>query len=67
MLDGVRLMVERVGVSVDAAVMAAYNPARLMGAADRGRLETGARADLLILNSTLELKAVYIGGREIDL
>lgn len=66
MLDGVRLTVERAGVTIgDAAAMAAANPARLIGAANRGRLKIGARADLLILNSKLELKAVFIGGREI--
>ncbi|HUO03809.1 MAG TPA: N-acetylglucosamine-6-phosphate deacetylase [Candidatus Binataceae bacterium] len=66
MLDGVRVMIERCGVGAgEAAVMAASNPARLIGAADRGRLEIGMRADLLILNAKLELKAVYIGGREL--
>ena len=39
MLDGVRIMVEKAGVSIgDAAVMAATNPARLIGANDRGSI-----------------------------
>ena len=66
MLDGVRLMVDQVGVSVgDAAVMASTNPAILLGATDRGRLQIDARADLIVLSRTLELKAVFIGGREL--
>jgi N-acetylglucosamine-6-phosphate deacetylase len=66
MLDGVRVMVEQAGVSVgEAAVMAATNPARLLGAGDRGRIQVGARADLIVLGRGLELKAVFIGGREI--
>ena len=67
MLDGVRLVVERCGVSVgEAAMMAATNPARLIGANDRGRLESGARADLIVLSPELELKTVLIAGREIN-
>ena len=66
MLDGVRVMVEKAGVSLgDAAVMAATNPARLVGANDRGRIDVGARADLIVLSPALELKSVHIGGREI--
>jgi N-acetylglucosamine-6-phosphate deacetylase len=66
MLDGVRLMVREVGVAVgQAAVLAATNPANLIGARDRGRLEPGARADLIVLSRALELKAVFVGGREI--
>jgi N-acetylglucosamine-6-phosphate deacetylase len=67
MLDGVRIMVEKAGVSIgDAAVMATTNPARLIGASDRGVIQIGARADLIVLSRTLELKCVFIGGREIS-
>jgi N-acetylglucosamine-6-phosphate deacetylase len=66
MLDAVRIMVERVGASVgEAALMAATNPARVLGLGERGRIEAGARADLLVLGPGLELKAVFIGGREL--
>jgi N-acetylglucosamine-6-phosphate deacetylase len=66
MLDAVRIMVERVGASVgEAALMAATNPARVLSLGERGRIETGARADLLVLGPGLELKAVFIGGREL--
>jgi N-acetylglucosamine-6-phosphate deacetylase len=67
MLDGVRIMVEKAGVTIgDAAVMAATNPARLIGATDRGLIQVGARADLILLNGALELKSVLISGREIS-
>ena len=66
MLDGVRVMVEKADIRIgDAAVMAATNPALLVGANDRGRLQVGARADLIVLSRTLELKAVLIAGREL--
>jgi len=67
LLDGVRLMVGAAGVTVgQAAVMAATNPANVLGMRDRGRLEAGARADLIVLAPELELKAVFVGGREIS-
>ena len=67
MLDGVRIMVEKAEVRIgDAAVMAATNPARLIGANDRGCIQIGARADLIVLSRSLELKSVFIGGREIS-
>ena len=51
MLDGVRIMVEKAGVSIgEAAVMAATNPANLVGANERGRIQVGARADLIVLS-----------------
>jgi len=66
MLDGVRVMVEKAGVSIgDAAVMAATNPADLVGAGDRGRIQVGARADLIVLGRALELKSVFIAGRQL--
>ena len=66
MLDGVRMMVENTDATIgDAAVMASTNPAILLGAPDRGRLQPNARADLIVLSPTLELKSVLIAGREI--
>jgi N-acetylglucosamine-6-phosphate deacetylase len=67
MLDGVRIMVEKAEIRLgDAAVMAATNPARLIGANDRGCIQIGARADLIVLSRTLELKSVFIGGHELN-
>jgi N-acetylglucosamine-6-phosphate deacetylase len=66
MIDGMRLMVERAGVTVgEAAQMAATNPAAVLGLADRGRIAPGGRADLILLDRELRLKAVFIGGREL--
>jgi N-acetylglucosamine-6-phosphate deacetylase len=58
-------MVEQAGASVgEAALMASSNPARVLGLSERGRIEAGTIADLLVLGPGLELKAVFIGGRE---
>ncbi len=66
MLDGVRMMAGEIGVPLaEAAVMAATNPAAVLGLRDRGMLVQGCRADLIILNRQLELKAVFVGGREL--
>jgi N-acetylglucosamine-6-phosphate deacetylase len=68
MLDGFRLMVREVGVSPgEAAVMASTNPCRLLGLEGRGSLAVGARADVVVLDRELKLKAVFIGGREVIL
>ena len=66
MLDAVRIMVEQAGASVgEAVLMAATNPARVLGLGERGRIEAGAIADLIVLGPRLELKAVFVGGREL--
>lgn len=38
-------------------------PARYLGLSDRGRLEIGTRADLVVLDGALRLRAVYCAGR----
>jgi N-acetylglucosamine-6-phosphate deacetylase len=66
MLDGVRLLVREVGVPLaEAAVMAATNPAAVLTLRDRGRLVQRTRADLIILNRALELRGVFVAGREL--
>lgn len=66
MIDGMRVMVERAGVTIgEAAQMAATNPAAVLGLADRGRIEPGRRADLIVLDRERRLKAVFIGGRQL--
>ncbi len=51
----------------EALRMATLNPARLLGVSERkGVLRAGADADLVILNASLELQAVYIGGRPVS-
>jgi N-acetylglucosamine-6-phosphate deacetylase len=49
----------------EAAVMAAGNPAAVLSLDDRGRLELRARADLIVLSRGLQLKAVFLAGREL--
>ena len=67
MLDGVRLMQREVGVPLaEAAVMASTNPAAVLGLRDRGQLVPRCRADLIILNRALELRAVFVSGRELS-
>lgn len=43
--------------------MASLNPAQSVGLKDRGTLEIGLRADLVVLDATLKVKAVYIAGK----
>jgi N-acetylglucosamine-6-phosphate deacetylase len=67
MLDGARMMVEKVGASVgESGIMAATNPAMLLGQVDRGRLQPGAISDIIVLSDALELKAVFLAGRELN-
>ena len=67
MLDGVRLMVREVKVPLaEAAVMAATNPAAVLGLRDRGQLISRSHADLIVVSRQLELKAVFVGGRELN-
>jgi len=64
LMQGVRNAVA-FGVPIEAAVRAATaNPARVARIDDQvGSLEIGKKADLLVVTSALELKAVIIGGR----
>ncbi len=65
-LDGVRLMIEKVGASMgEAALMAATNPAALIGHRELGRLQTGAVSDIIVLDPEMELKSVFLAGREL--
>ena len=51
------------GVPLAAALEAAsVTPARLLGLADRGRIEVGARADLVALDPDLQIEQVWVGG-----
>lgn len=67
MIDAFRFVVRNVGVSVpDASKMASANPARQLGMDDAiGSLETGKRADVLLIDDTLELRRVWAGGKSI--
>jgi N-acetylglucosamine-6-phosphate deacetylase len=66
-MDGaVRNVVRYAGVSLDEAVRAASTtPAARLGLDDRGRLESGARADVVALDEGLHVGAVWIGGERL--
>ena len=54
------------GVSLEeASRMLSQVPARYMGLSDRGALEPGKRADLVVLDDTLEVRRVFVAGREV--
>ncbi|QEC44035.1 N-acetylglucosamine-6-phosphate deacetylase [Pseudobacter ginsenosidimutans] len=66
MVEGVRNAVKFGSVSLEEALrMASLYPAEVMGATDIGRIQKGARANLVMLNEELELKKVWLEGREI--
>jgi N-acetylglucosamine-6-phosphate deacetylase len=59
----VRNLVAFTGCSVpDAVTTVTATPARLLGLADRGRLERGARADVTVLDGDLAVVATIVGG-----
>lgn len=61
----VRFVVGRCGVSLpDAVAAASSTPSAVLGLADRGRLEPGARADVVALSSGLDVAAVWVGGEQ---
>lgn len=62
---GVRSFIAATGVSIPEAVrMASLTPARIVGLdAEIGSIEEGKRADLVLTDSQLNVRAVYIGGR----
>ena len=74
MLDGLHLTSRRLlakgwsmgGVLTEYGEMSAFGPSAILGLNDRGRIEPGWRADLIVLDGELKLKAVFIGGRELD-
>lgn len=58
-----RFVVENCDVSIeDASQMLSSNPARALGLTDRGTLEPGNRADLVVLNNELGLTRVMQAG-----
>ena len=59
-----RLLVERVGVSVpDAAMACGTTPAREVGLKDAGVIAEGAKADLVLLDRSLQVHRTYVEGR----
>ena len=66
MHEAVKLMDRCAGIGVyGAARGASINPAHVLGLTDRGHLTRRARADLILVDRELNLKAVFVGGREL--
>jgi N-acetylglucosamine-6-phosphate deacetylase len=65
----VRTMARAAGNDLPAVIrMASLTPARLTGMDhDIGSIETGKRADFVILTPDLEVKQVFIGGNLLDI
>lgn len=63
----IRTMTTIGGCTLEQAVkMASYNPARVMGIADRkGSLEVGKDADIVIFNDYIDVAKTIVGGRVI--
>lgn len=61
-----KFVVENCGVTIeDASHMLSANPARVMGLSDRGTIEPGKRADLVVLMDNLEVDQVFQCGRPV--
>jgi N-acetylglucosamine-6-phosphate deacetylase len=66
MIDLVRVMVQKVNVPLnEAVVMASENPARVIGLERKGRLIVGADADLVVLSPQLDVVRTLVAGREV--
>jgi len=61
----IRTMVKKAGVSVfDAVKMMTSNPARVMHFTDCGSITEGNRADIVIFDNDINIKKVYVSGKE---
>jgi N-acetylglucosamine-6-phosphate deacetylase len=67
MIDAFRFIVREIGVPVaEASRMASANPARQLRLDDvSGSLAAGKRADVLLLDDSLALERIWIGGKEL--
>ena len=67
MLDAIRIMRRYTDIDARGIMNAgSFNAARVLRLRDRGNLRPRSRADLLLLDRQLDLKAVFIGGQEIE-
>jgi N-acetylglucosamine-6-phosphate deacetylase len=66
MAEAVRNLVAGGAPWEDAVQMATATPATVLRLADRGRIEAGARADLVALDAELQVMAVWQGGARIQ-
>jgi N-acetylglucosamine-6-phosphate deacetylase len=67
MLSAVKNCVLHAGISVEEALrMASTYPARVMKYDDRGRIEPGYRADLIIFSKEFDLQMVIVDGQSVE-
>jgi N-acetylglucosamine-6-phosphate deacetylase len=67
MRDAVRTMRRHTDISPRGVMqVTSHNPASVLSLSNRGNLLPGSHADLLLIDRQLELKAVFVGGREIE-
>ena len=65
--QALRNLVQSLGLGlIDASRRVSTNAANFVGATDRGRLQAGAWADLVLLDRDLNLTDVYIEGKSIE-
>ena len=64
MLDAVKNCVRHAGIDLYEAIrMASLYPAQLIRASERGRIAPGARADLIMTDSNMDLKGLFFNGK----
>lgn len=64
LLEAVKNCVQHCGIPLAEALrMASLYPANLLGRKDLGRLETGAKANVLVFDGTFGVKEVYLEGK----
>ncbi len=67
MMSSIRVLLDAVGLPLDEALrMASLYPSEAMGmVGDRGCLQSGSRADMVHLSEELEVRQVWIGGKNV--
>ena len=67
LMDCLRYVVKKAGISLETAVMCATeNPAKEIGIYDKvGSISVGKQADFVLIDDELNIKRVYIDGKEI--
>ena len=67
LMDCLRYVVKKAGISLETAVMCATeNPAKEIGIYDKvGSISVGKQADFVLIDEELNIKRVYIDGKEI--
>ncbi|MFK5922840.1 MAG: amidohydrolase family protein, partial [Verrucomicrobiota bacterium] len=63
--EGLKNIAEITGLPLNQLVSTtAANQARSLGLSDRGKLEAGLLADVVLLDDDFEVKAVFVGGEQ---